>query len=172
MDERNSHKWETWVSWRIWWQSQRVRLRRDLILLNKRVRLLSLLVKHPRVPWPAKIPGLFAISYIFSPIQLIPSFIPIVGQMDDLLVLYLATRMVRKLAPAAVLNECEGLAESASAAQMERWEHTLRDLLTANDRNRPRLSPGAVIPYCGDIHDRMFSPEPRIKPKVGPCLNS
>jgi uncharacterized membrane protein YkvA (DUF1232 family) len=119
---------KTWLPWRTWWQSQRLRLRRDLILVNQQVRLLSLLIKHPEVPWPAKITGGCAIAYIFSPIQLIPSFIPIVGQMDDLLVVYLGTRIMRKFAPAAVLNQCEALAHRASSAQIERWEHTLRDL--------------------------------------------
>lgn len=118
----------TWLRWRTWWQSQGLRMRRDLVLVNKQVHLLSLLVKHPQVPWPAKITGGCAIGYLFSPIQLIPSFIPILGQMDDLMVLYLGTRVVRKFAPAAVLNQCEALADRASSAQIERWEHTLRDL--------------------------------------------
>jgi hypothetical protein len=48
--------------------------------------------------------------------------------MDDLLVLYLGTRIMRKFAPAAVRNECEALADRASLAQIERWERTLRDL--------------------------------------------
>ena len=96
-------------------------------MVNKQVRLLCMLVKHPQVPWPAKITGACAIGYLFSPIQLIPSFLPILGQMDDLLVLYLGIRMVRKFAPEVVLNQCEALAEGASSAEIDRWERRLRD---------------------------------------------
>jgi uncharacterized membrane protein YkvA (DUF1232 family) len=105
----------------------RLRLRRDLIYINKQVRLLSLLVGRPEVPWPAKIVGGCAIGYIFSPIQLIPTFVPVIGQMDDLLVLFLGTRVVRKFTPASVLRDCEKRADLASSAQIERWEHILCD---------------------------------------------
>ena len=110
-----------------WWQAQRVRLRRDLISIAKQVRLLSLLMKRPEVPWPAKVAGGCAIAYIFSPIQLIPTFIPVIGQLDDLLVLFLGSRVVRRFTPASVLKECETLAESGSSAQLARWEHILQN---------------------------------------------
>jgi uncharacterized membrane protein YkvA (DUF1232 family) len=106
----------------------RSRLYRDLVFVNKQVRLLSLLVRRAEVPWLAKLACGSAIAYIFSPIQLIPTFIPVVGQMDDLLVLYLAATVMRKLTPIPVLDECEPLAEQASSAQIERWEHALRNL--------------------------------------------
>lgn len=110
-----------------WWHAQRLRLRRDLISIAKQVRLLSLLMKRREVPWPAKVAGGCAIAYIFSPIQLIPTFIPVIGQLDDLVVLFLGTRVVRRFTPAAVLRECETLAESASSAQIARWEHILHN---------------------------------------------
>ena len=105
----------------------RLRLRRDLVYINKQVRLLSLLVGRPEVPWPAKIVGGCAIAYIFSPVQLIPTFVPVIGQMDDLLVLFLGTRVVRKFTPASVLRDCEKRADLASSAQIERWEQMLCD---------------------------------------------
>ena len=110
-----------------WWHAQRLRLRRDLISIANQVRLLSLLMKRREVPWPAKVAGGCAIAYIFSPIQLIPTFIPVVGQLDDLVVLFLGTRVVRRFTPVSVLRECEKLAESASSAQIARWEHILRN---------------------------------------------
>ena len=110
-----------------WWESQRSRLRRDLVFLNRQVRLLSLLVRRPEVPWPAKVAGGCAIAYIFSPIQLIPSFILVIGQLDDLLILFLGTKVVRKFTPDVVLNECEARAECASSAQVEHWEHRFLD---------------------------------------------
>jgi uncharacterized membrane protein YkvA (DUF1232 family) len=105
----------------------RLRLRRDLVYINKQVRLLSLLVGRQEVPWPAKIVGGCAIAYIFSPIQLIPTFVPVIGQMDDLLVLFLGTRVVRRFTPTSVLRDCEKRADLASSAQIERWEHKLCD---------------------------------------------
>lgn len=82
-------------------------------------------MKRSEVPWPAKAAGGCAIAYIFSPVQLIPTFIPIIGQLDDLAVLLLGTRVVRRFTPASVLTECENLAESASSAQIARWENRL-----------------------------------------------
>jgi len=110
-----------------WWQVQRVRVRRDLISIAKQVRLLSLLMKRREVPWLAKAAGGCAIAYIVSPIQLIPTFIPVIGQLDDLLVLFLGTRVMRRFTPPLVLKECETLAETASSAQIARWEHLLHN---------------------------------------------
>lgn len=45
-------------------------------------------------------------AYVVSPIQLIPTFIPVIGQMDDLLVLYFVHRWTVKLVPENVLAEC------------------------------------------------------------------
>jgi len=111
-----------------WWRAQRARLRRELVLLTKQARLLSLLIKRPEVPWPAKVAGGCAIAYIFSPIQLIPTFIPLIGQLDDLAVLFLATRIMRKFTPEAELKECEARAELSSYVQVARWENIIRDL--------------------------------------------
>lgn len=110
-----------------WWQAQRSRLRRDLVLITKQVNLLSLLLRHPEVPWPAKIAGGCAVAYIFSPIQLIPTFIPVIGQMDDLLALFLGTKVVRKFTKVSVLRECEAKAESASYAQVAKWVYAPKD---------------------------------------------
>lgn len=137
--------------WRTFWQQNRLRLRRDLVLVNKQIRLLSLLVKHSQVPLPAKIAGYCAIGYILSPIQLIPSFIPIIGQMDDLLMLYLGTRVVRRFAPSVVLNECTALADSASSAQITCWEQKLSEFLTGHDLNGPRAASGSVISDRGNV---------------------
>src|SRR5215469_3260757 len=110
-----------------WWSPHRSRLRRDIVFINKQVRLLSILLRRPEVPWPAKIAASCAIAYIFSPIQLIPSFIPVIGQMDDLLVLLVGVKIVRKFTPSVLLYECELRAEQGSSMQMERWERSLRD---------------------------------------------
>ena len=111
-----------------WWKAQSLRLRRDLIFITKQVHLLSLLMRRPELPWPAKIAGACAIAYIFSPFQLIPSFIPVIGQMDDLLVLFLGTKVVCKFTPATVLNDCEKRAELASSSRVAKVDQILLDL--------------------------------------------
>ncbi len=70
-------------------------------------RILILILKHPAVPWPAKLVAACSVGYILSPIQLIPSFIPVIGQVDDLSVLFIGMKLIRRLTPAHVLSECE-----------------------------------------------------------------
>jgi uncharacterized membrane protein YkvA (DUF1232 family) len=75
--------------------------------------------KHPRVRWYARLVAAATAVYLFSPIQLIPSFIPVIGFLDDFLVLFLGVELLRRIIPADVLTECRVLAE---AAEMRRKE--------------------------------------------------
>ncbi len=68
--------------------------------------------KHPRVGWPAKLVAVCTAGYLFSPIQLIPSFIPVIGFLDDFLVLFLGVVVLRRIVPADVLDECRQRAEA------------------------------------------------------------
>jgi uncharacterized membrane protein YkvA (DUF1232 family) len=72
------------------------------------IRLLKALAVHPGTPIGAKAVAVCALAYLFSPIQLIPTFIPIIGQLDDLFVLYLGLKLAIKLTPQSVLTECGG----------------------------------------------------------------
>jgi uncharacterized membrane protein YkvA (DUF1232 family) len=67
--------------------------------------------RDPRVPWQAKalIGGL--VAYALSPIDLIPDFIPILGQLDDLVILPLGAMIARRMIPNEVLAECRSRAE-------------------------------------------------------------
>ncbi len=82
-------------------------LKRNAVLLVVRARTLMFAIAHPKVPWLAKISAVCAVGYLFSPVQLIPTFIPVIGQLDDVCVLYLGMRAVRRLTPPDVLAECE-----------------------------------------------------------------
>lgn len=64
-------------------------------------------MKHPQVPWYAKVVAGCAVLYVFSPIQIIPNFIPIIGQSDDVLVVSLGIRFLRRCVPQNVLDDCE-----------------------------------------------------------------
>ena len=45
------------------------------------------------------------VAYLFSPVQLIPSFIPVIGLLDDFAVLWVGLKLVRRLAPADVIRD-------------------------------------------------------------------
>jgi uncharacterized membrane protein YkvA (DUF1232 family) len=62
---------------------------------------------HPQVPWYAKLVAGFVVGYVFSPIQLIPNFIPIIGQLDDVLVVSLGMSLLRRWVPPLVLEDCQ-----------------------------------------------------------------
>ena len=62
---------------------------------------------HPQVPWHAKAVAGCAVLYVVSPIQIIPNFIPIIGQMDDVLVVTMGMKYLRRHVPQSVLDECE-----------------------------------------------------------------
>ena len=82
--------------------------------LNKEVQIFYFAFKHPRVPWYARLVAACIAGYVFSPIQLIPSFIPVIGIVDDLLVLFLGAKLLRKIIPRNVFSECRALANAAT----------------------------------------------------------
>jgi len=67
----------------------------------------------PRVPWYAKALALAAAAYAFSPIDLIPDFIPVIGQLDDILVVALGIALVVKLIPPEIMAEHRAAALAA-----------------------------------------------------------
>jgi len=73
--------------------------------------------KHPAVPWYAKLVAACTAGYLFSPIQLIPSFIPVIGLLDDVLILLLGVRLLQRMIPVDILSECR---EQAKSAEMQR----------------------------------------------------
>lgn len=70
-------------------------------------------LKHSRTPWYAKLVAACTVGYVLSPIQLIPSFIPVIGFADDLLVVLLGLTLLRRITPPGVLSQCRQLASAA-----------------------------------------------------------
>lgn len=62
--------------------------------------------KHPAVPWYAKLFTAIIIGYAISPIDLIPDFIPILGFLDDLILIPAGIALALKMIPRAVMHEC------------------------------------------------------------------
>jgi uncharacterized membrane protein YkvA (DUF1232 family) len=89
-----------------WWRSGYQRMR-DASPILRQIHMLSRALRHPQMPFHSRLVAGCAVAYIFSPIQLIPTFIPVIGQLDDLFVLWLGTKLLRRLTPRAVLEECE-----------------------------------------------------------------
>ena len=77
-------------------------------LLFSRVGLLFRLLRDPQTPWPAKFAAALCLGYVVSPIQLIPNFIPIIGQTDDVFAIWLAMKVITRLTPSAVLAKHMG----------------------------------------------------------------
>ena len=68
--------------------------------------------KHPKTPWYAKALGLFVVAYALSLIDLIPDFIPVLGYVDDVLLLPGLIWLTLQLLPPDVLTECRGHADA------------------------------------------------------------
>ena len=68
--------------------------------------------KHPKTPWYAKALGLFVEAYALSPIDLIPDFIPVLGYVDNVLLLAGLIWLTLQLLPPDVLTECRGHADA------------------------------------------------------------
>lgn len=79
--------------------------------LKIEVYTLYLAYKDPRVPWYAKIFAACVIGYAFSPIDLIPDPIPILGYLDDLILVPLGILLALKMIPKEVLVECREQAQ-------------------------------------------------------------
>ncbi len=74
--------------------------------LRLEARALALAYRDPRVPWYAKAFAACVVAYAFSPIDLIPDPIPVLGHLDDLVLLPLGVLAARRMIPAPVLAEC------------------------------------------------------------------
>lgn len=75
-----------------------------------------LALKHEKTPLGAKILAALTVAYALSPVDLIPDFIPVIGYLDDLLLLPVMVAWTIKLIPPEVMEECrvksEGLWEN------------------------------------------------------------
>lgn len=95
--------------------------------LKEEVYALYLAYRHPRTPWYAKMFAGLVIAYSLSPIDLIPDFIPILGYVDDLILVPLGIGLSLRMIPPEVITECR-----------EKARNTL-------DEERPHTWIGAVL---------------------------
>jgi uncharacterized membrane protein YkvA (DUF1232 family) len=84
--------------------------------LKRDVVAIALAVRDPRAPWYAKAVGVCVVAYALSPIDLIPDFVPVLGLLDDLVLVPLGLLLVVRLIPGDILAEHR----EAAAALAER----------------------------------------------------
>jgi len=89
------------------------RIKRDLVVLY-------LAVRDPRVPWYVKLLAGVVIAYALSPIDLIPDFIPVLGYLDDLVLVPLGLLLVIRLMPPGLIEQYRGEAERMDRAPANR----------------------------------------------------
>ena len=91
------------------WRERVRSLKRDTLALY-------LAARHPRTPWYAKLVVAVVAAYALSPIDLIPDFVPVLGYLDDLLLLPLGIALAVRLVPADVLQDFRMRAAEAFAS--------------------------------------------------------
>jgi uncharacterized membrane protein YkvA (DUF1232 family) len=90
--------------------------------IKRDVHALYLAARDPRVPWHAKVVAIAVAAYALSPIDLIPDFIPVLGYLDDLLIVPLGIILAVKLVPAHLMVEFRSAADTADGEKvLGRW---------------------------------------------------
>ena len=100
-------------------------LRARMQALKRQALLVWLVARHPRLPGHVRGLAILVAAYAFSPIDLIPDFIPVVGLLDDLLLIPLGVALVLSLTPSDVRVEARVQAEAASTRPVSRAAATV-----------------------------------------------
>ncbi|ADI78461.1 hypothetical protein Pvag_pPag30392 (plasmid) [Pantoea vagans C9-1] len=88
--------------------------------IKRDVHAVWLAARDPRTPLLAKVLALIVAAYAVSPLDLIPDFIPIIGYLDDLIIVPLGIMLVVRLIPAEVMREHRETAAQASRRPVSR----------------------------------------------------
>jgi uncharacterized membrane protein YkvA (DUF1232 family) len=97
------------ATWLNGWKGRARRLKREVYALY-------LAVRDPRCPWYARLFAGMVVAYAFSPIDLIPDFIPVIGYLDDLILVPLGIAVAIRLIPPQILAESRAEAGRVIAA--------------------------------------------------------
>lgn len=77
--------------------------------IKKEIKVLIYVAKHPRLPLRCKFLAGFLVAYALSPIDLIPDFIPVFGQLDDLVIIPVGIWILYKMVPRDILEEARSV---------------------------------------------------------------
>ena len=97
--------------------------------LKRDVMTLWFALKHPDTPWYARVLAAVITAYALSPVDLIPDFIPVLGYLDDLIIVPAGVWLLLRIVPEQVLAD--------SRAQSEQW--------FLEQKGKPRSSAGLAI---------------------------
>jgi len=95
--------------------------------LRKQIVMLWFASRHPQMPWLPKVIAVVAVAYAFSPIDLIPDFIPILGFVDDAIILPILIWLALRFTPEQVIFD----AEQQANEWLEEHEKAPRNYLVA-----------------------------------------
>ena len=98
--------WQAWKNW--------------AAALKQDTYALYLAARDPRVPRAAKLVIVLVVAYALSPIDLIPDFIPVLGYLDDMLLLPMGIALAIKLMPRDVWEDCKSQARAELASELPR----------------------------------------------------
>ena len=94
--------------------------------LSREAAALFLAMKRPDTPFAAKLAAALAVGYALSPIDLVPDFIPVLGYLDDLLLLPAMVALAVRLVPAGVMEQCRMQAAGLwQDGKPKRWIYAL-----------------------------------------------
>jgi len=96
------------------WKQQAKQLKNETMAL-------CLAYRDPRVPWYAKVFMAAVIGYAISPIDLIPDFIPVLGYLDDLIIVPAGIYLAIKMIPRGIMQECREKATSNPFSSRAKW---------------------------------------------------
>lgn len=89
--------------------------------LKHEITALYLASRDPRTPWYAKAFMFLVLAYAISPIDLIPDFIPVVGYLDDLIIIPAGIYLAIKMIPSRIMQECREKAQNNRVDSKIRW---------------------------------------------------
>jgi uncharacterized membrane protein YkvA (DUF1232 family) len=89
-------------------------------VIKRDVHALYLASRDPRVPWYAKALAIVVAGYALSPIDLIPDFVPVLGYLDDVILLPIGILLVIRLIPPEIMAEHRELAAAAQERPISR----------------------------------------------------
>jgi uncharacterized membrane protein YkvA (DUF1232 family) len=88
--------------------------------MKREVHAVAIALRAPETPWYARVLGLIVVAYAFSPVDLIPDFVPVLGYLDDLLLVPAGIWLVVRLIPGPVLQEARRQVDE-SASKPTSW---------------------------------------------------
>ncbi|SEV86888.1 YkvA family protein [[Clostridium] fimetarium] len=94
--------------------------------LIKDIKVIYVALKHPQTPWYAKALAAMTVGYALSPIDLIPDFIPVLGYLDDMIILPAMIALTIKLIPKDVFEQCRAESEKLwTVGKTKKWYYAI-----------------------------------------------